>query len=419
MMSDSSVNSEMTEKKLCSRDLCTGCLACKQVCAKNAIRITELGGFAYPEIDASLCVDCGLCTKACPVLNDESSATPSASQDSVCYAMWNKNQENRVSSSSGGVFSALAEVVIGEGGIVYGAAWDENMQLRHIGIEDIEKLDLLRRSKYVQSNVDGVFRDVKAQLKTGRKVLFCGTPCQVAGLKSILGNKDFPNLLTVGVVCHGVPSQRSFDKYIREIEKEKKIKVYDCNFRSKQYGWRTGLNLLVHGKDKCDKELKISQIGAKNVFPHSFLKQYFLRESCYNCPFKGDKKGFDADIMLSDYWSLWQHVSVKDVDFSKGISAVIVNSDKGRAYLQKCADSLEVMTRPYPEYASNSGLRKAHKPKNNDEAFAYLQTHSWMETQKKFFPMKLQDYYSVYSRVLLGENNSILVKQLIRKIIHR
>lgn len=404
--------------KLCSQDVCTGCFACKQVCAKGAIHVTEIKGFLYPEIDASLCVDCGLCSKACPVLNIHPD-TESNKHDEKSYAIWNKNVKDRISSSSGGVFSVLAVKTLQEGGVVYGAAWDENMQLRHIGIEESGKLDSLRRSKYVQSDTDGVYKDVRTQLKAGRRVLFCGTPCQVAGLLSFLVNRDYPNLMTAGVVCHGVPSQKSFDNYLHGIEEEKKIKIYDCNFRSKEYGWRTGLNLLVHGKDKSGKVVRVSQIGAKNVFVRSFLKQYFLRDSCYNCPYKGSENGCHADIMLSDAWSLWTKVSLKEVDFSKGISSVATYTDKGREALKQCADDMVVMERPYSEYASNSGLRNARKPQKNEAAWEYLKTHSWRETQDKFFPMRMADYFSDYTRKWFGENNYILIKKIAKKITRR
>ena len=313
----------------------------------------------------------------------------------------------------------MAEKVLSEGGIVYGAAWDENMRLRHIGIEDRKDLDVLRRSKYVQSNTDGVYRDVRQQVKTGRKTLFCGTPCQVAGLMSFLGQKDYPNLITVGVVCHGVPSQQSFDKYIREIEEEKKVKVFDCNFRSKKRGWRTDLNLILYAKGVENKEVVIDRLLSKNVYMNAFLKQYFLRESCYNCPFKKDGKYCGADIMLSDAWSLWSATPWVKADFGKGVSAVAVYSEKGRECIKECTDSLFIMERPYAEYGSNSGLRKARKPKNNDAAFEYLKTHSWLETQAKYFPLSLTEKVPLYSRLILGENKSIQIKRIIKKILNR
>lgn len=407
------------DSKLCSQDLCTGCFACKQVCAKGAIQITEVKGFLYPKIDTSLCVDCGLCTKVCPVIATKPLDENCKDDHSSCFAAWNKDDKDRVNSSSGGVFSVLANETLKQGGVVYGAAWDTNMKLKHAGVDDVSKLDSLRRSKYVQSNTDDIYREVKNQVLSGRQILFCGTPCQIGGLLSFLRYKDYPNLITVGVVCHGVPSQWSFDKYIHEIEEKEKIEVIDCNFRSKKYGWRTGLNLFVYGKNERGKLVTINKIASSNSYFNAFLKKYFLRESCYNCPFKSDKKGFDADIMLSDFWSLWSAVSVREIDFSKGISAVITNTEKGREYLKQCGGSLIMKERPYQEYASNSGLVKAHKPLNNDEAYEYLSTHLWKDTQTKFFPMRMSDYLSIYGRIFLGDNFFITISNTLKKLMHR
>lgn len=409
----------MSEIRLCPQDVCTGCLACKQICSKGAIHITEINGFNYPEIDDSLCVECGLCTKICPVLQDKPFFENKSNHNSTCFAVWNKDVDERMSSSSGGVFSVLARGTLKVGGIVYGAAWDEKMQLRHVGIDDVRGLDSLRRSKYVQSNTDGVYIDVRRQLQAGRKVLFSGTPCQIAGLLSFLGHKDFPNLLAVGVVCHGVPSQRSFDKYLREIEDSDNVAVYDCNFRSKNRGWRCGLNLLVFGKDYRNKDVIISKVASDNSYFNAFLKQYFLRESCYNCPFKGNDQECGADIMMSDFWNYWSVAPMKDVDFGKGVSAIVVNTDRGRQYLSESSESFFMKARPYSEYASNTGLRRARKPNNNDEAFECLQSHTWKETQAKYFPLSIRDRMPIYSRLLLGENKSILIKKFIKRVLHR
>jgi len=408
----------MTIDKLCPQNLCTGCFACKQVCAKGAIHIKEDKGFRYPEIDASLCVDCGLCTKSCPVM-DQRQVPVENKEVTVSYAIWNNNLKDRMNSSSGGMFSALADRIIKEGGIVYGAAWDNTMQLRHVGVDTIEGLEVLRRSKYVQSNTDGVYKEVESQLKTGRKVLFCGTPCQIAGLNFFLGKKDSQNLITVGVVCHGVPSQKSFDKYICEVEREKNVKVFDCNFRSKNRGWKPGLNLVLSAKKVDNTDIKIEVLFSNNVYMNAFLKLYFLRESCYNCPFKGDTKGFNADIMLSDAWSLWSAIPVGRVDYSKGVSAVAFNTEKGREYLMQCADAIKMIERPYAEYASNSGFSSARKPLNNEAAYEYLMNHTWMETQSKFFPLSFRQRLPLYTRLILGENNFIRIKRLIREILHR
>ncbi len=407
------------DSKLCSQDLCTGCFACKQVCAKGAIQITEVKGFLYPKIEASLCVDCGLCTKVCPVITTKPLDEAYKSDHALCFAAWSKDNKDRVNSSSGGVFSVLANETLKQGGMVYGAAWDANMQLKHVGVDDVSKLDSLRRSKYVQSNTNGIYREVKNQVLGGRQILFCGTPCQIGGLLSFLRYKDYPNLITVGVVCHGVPSQRSFDKYIHEIETKENVKVFDCNFRSKDYGWSTGLNLMLYGSNERKNNIKINRITSDNAYFNAFLKQYFLRESCYNCPFKGDSNLVNADIILSDFWSLWSVIPWREVDWGKGVSAVVTNTEKGSDFLERCNDSLVMRERPYYEYASNTGLKNARKPKNNDEAFEFLKTNTWKETQSKFFPLKLSNKFPIYTRILFGENISILIKKIIKKITRR
>lgn len=233
------------EIRLVDHASCTGCMACRQKCKRNAISVIYEKGFAFPYINQEMCVGCGRCVQACPVLNVRNVPGNTHEKESVCLAAWNKDAGVRMKSSSGGAFSAMAEKVLAQKGVVFGAAWDERMNLRHKYVGDVAELDSLRRSKYVQSDTLDTFNEVRDFLKEGRAVLYCGTPCQIAGLTSFLDYKDYSNLVKVDVVCQGVPSGLMLKKYISEIERKHGVKVLDANFRSKTYGWRCGLLLLL------------------------------------------------------------------------------------------------------------------------------------------------------------------------------
>ena len=215
---------------------CCGCKACTDACSHGAISFKEgTDGFQYPKLDQERCVQCGLCIKSCPILNRE---PPAKSIALDVLAAQCKDRTVRSNSSSGGIFSVLARKVFDEGGVVYGAAWDSQMQLRHVKAEDCESLSSLMGSKYIQSDTTDIYRSVKEQLLAGRQVLFSGTPCQVRALRLFL-RKPFDNLLTVDVVCHGTPSQASFDRYRSTLEKKKGARITGMNFRSKVSGWKS------------------------------------------------------------------------------------------------------------------------------------------------------------------------------------
>lgn len=391
--------------ELCPNDACTGCMACKQKCVHGAIVETEINGFKYPKINAEQCVSCGLCARVCPVLNKSNRAGNRHKTEISAIAAYSKDSKTRNDSSSGGMFSVIAEYVLAAGGIVYGASWDKNMTLFHEGITSIEDLDKLRRSKYVQSDILNTYNEVLAQLATGRQVLFCGTPCQVAGLHSFLLGKYYENLLTVDVLCQGVPSAWSLRKYFDEIEKELGIIIFDCNFRFKRHGWYCGLSLLIKGQKKDGSVVTRELFNESNSYYRAFYREYFLRPSCYSCQFKNDKQGYYSDLTIADFWRIGNSVPLSEDGYEKGFSAILINSEKGGEFLKKVETKYCHIERSWKEFATNSGLRSCKRSKDNDSAFDYLRTHSWRETQQKFFPVSYKERVKVFAVCLLGQRN--------------
>ena len=229
------------EKKYDDFDIlssCVGCESCKNICPKNAITmVRDSEGFKYPHIDSALCIDCKLCETVCPVTVKSKSDN---SYELQYYAAKNLDEKERLASSSGGVFSLLAKKILNEGGVVFGAVFSDSLEVSHESITDISEIDKLQGSKYIQSNINGSYKEALAYLKEWKKVLYSGTPCQIAGLKAFL-RKDYENLITVDIICHGVPSSSVFAKYFAEII-EPSIKGIEGGieilFRDKSYGWR-------------------------------------------------------------------------------------------------------------------------------------------------------------------------------------
>ena len=380
---------------LCEKEDCIGCFACQQACKKEAIKtVYSSDGFAYPEIDEETCVRCGACMKVCPIISTE--PPYHYNQDSPCYSAYQKDSDIRMGSSSGGMFYTLAKQVIDSGGIVYGAAWTDNMQLKHQKAEDEVTLKKLMRSKYVQSDTSEVYADLRNELSSNRKVLFSGTPCQVAALHSFLHGKDYPQLLTVDVVCQGVPSPGIFKNYIKFAEAKYGAKVVDAVFRTKENGWRCGLLLLLLLADGRKVELKYS----KNDFYHAFLKNYILRESCYHCQFKSHKKGCYSDITLADFWRIGTTVPFECSTYEKGISAILTNTGKGAKAFEEVKDHIIWEERTYQEFSTNGGLRVAQRPPKQKEAAQEAMTVGMDTIQSKYFPytrrMQLSDFLNMH-----------------------
>ena len=238
--------------EICSSAFCTGCGMCTNICPYEAIKMVNgLHGFVFPEIDSNKCVECGLCAAKCPAINEKKSGNTM----NKIYAAWNRQKNVRKSSTSGGVFSLVVDYILKENGLVAGVQWNKEFCPEHRITDDCEIVQAFRGSKYVQSDTGKIYLNVKKALDQKRKVLFSGTPCQVAGLKSFLQGEVYDKLILVDVVCQGVPSPVIFKKFIDEVEQKYKIKVVDVVFRSKKYGWRCGLFLLLHTFDGREIEV--------------------------------------------------------------------------------------------------------------------------------------------------------------------
>lgn len=304
------------------KDECTGCGMCANVCPTNAINIIEDEvGFYYP-IVSKKCIDCNKCEKACLKrieLKRENSFSPTV------YAAWSNNQELRFSSTSGGIFSELAKTVIGEGGYVVGAEYDENNVVRHILISEQKQLYKLKQSKYVQSFSGEIYTCVKNVLEKDKPVLFCGTPCQISALNAFLGH-NYPNLYTVDFICKGVNSPKAFRAWLEELEDKQNAKVLRVWFKYKEDGWKKSPKCTrIDFDDNSNVVLKQDD----NLFMYGYLNfNLFIRPSCGQCQFKKEK--MCSDITLADYWGI-----EKKFDDDKGTSLVAINTPKGVALFDK------------------------------------------------------------------------------------
>lgn len=283
--------------------------------------IPDKDGFIYPHIQADACIHCGKCERTCPVLHRNTLTTPIP----MAFASKNLNEDCRLQSSSGGVFSVLAEHVIAQGGIVFGAALSEDKQVKHISVENANELACLRGSKYVSSFLGDTFRQVLQQLQSERLVLFSGTPCQIEGLLSFL-KQPYDNLMTVDFVCHGVPSAKVWREYLKYQEQQSGSKIHSVSFRNKDTGWKY-FSMKIEFADGT----VYSAPMRNDPYLHAFLDNLCLRQSCHDCAFKGTSR--NSDITLADFWGIQDIMAEADDD--RGTSLVFVHSEKGQRLLEQ------------------------------------------------------------------------------------
>lgn len=365
---------------------CVGCNACVQRCPKQCIAMhADEQGFLYPIVDHDLCIECGLCEKVCPVINQEESRKPLN-----VYAAKTTDPEVLMTSSSGGIFFELAQYIIKEmQGVVFGARLDKNMEVVHDYAETIERIKAFQGSKYVQSRIADNFNKAEAFLKAGRKVMFTGTPCQIAGLRRFLRKDYGTQLITVDVVCHGVPSPLVWQDYLQYITRPKRTSVgkntvfvslkerpviTGISFRDKRLGWeKFGFSVRVTATEESgensgfqsgkhqkheEHELLFEPLD-KNLFMQGFLHDLYLRPSCYECPVKCGKS--HSDITLADFWGIASHHP--KVYNHNGVSLVLINTPNGANLLD--AVTVEKWSMTYAEALSGNPSieRSATKPK--------------------------------------------------------
>lgn len=359
---------------------CCGCNACVQCCPKQCLTMHEdEEGFLYPRGEEALCIDCGLCEKLCLIINQNNPRQPLK-----VFVGKNTNENQRLFSSSGGVFVLLAEQIINSGGVVFGARFDKNWEVEHCYVETREELEPLMRSKYVQSKIGNTYKEAEQFLKQGRKVLFVGTSCQIAGLHKFL-RREYDNLLAVDFICHGVPSPGVWRKYLQYINENfsrsemagknsvlsfslKSIPVITgINFREKQldgYGWKK-FGFVVHGKlpSKGNQNtVLLSTMFGKDAFMKAFLQNLILRPSCYACPSKEGRSC--SDITLGDAWGVWN--KYPEMDDDKGLSMIAIYTVKGEQILKDL--NLELLNFSYKDLVKyNSSICcSVYKPRQRE-----------------------------------------------------
>lgn len=373
---------------LCDDFTCTGCGACENICPVDAIKLeANFEGFLVPSIDSNRCIGCLKCEKSCPVKNVTKTTNDN---NPKVYAAWNNNEDIRKESSSGGIFSALAETIIKKGGIVCGAAYDDNMNVNHIIIDSINDIAKLRGSKYVQSNINKIFREIKEYLKKDKLVLFVGTPCQTYGLKLFLG-KDYNNLIICSFICHGVPSFYLFNKYIYWLENKYKKRIINFEFRNKKIGWTDSIR-MIYFNDGTKKHISLKEDFYYCLFGK---KHSSLRECCYNCKMKNLQE--HSDITLGDFWGIgekekWGHKkSIID-----GVSACIILSLKGERLLNNCILNKYIYTelREYKELKRrNPALySSAERPFCRNLIYKDLHLLNFTDFIKKYYNTTKRDF---------------------------
>ena len=364
---------------------CCGCMACESVCTHKAIIMQpDEEGFLYPSVNSSLCINCGLCDAVCPIIYRNKNVDLSHNQKAL-YAVRHKDKETLLDSSSGGAFFALAEFVINKGGIVCGVEYSPNMEVRHAFAETLEGCRRFMGSKYVQSNLDGIFHQIKSYLKSDRYVLFTGTPCQVEALKLYL-KKSYKNLITADLVCHAVPSPLIFKEYVEFVNKKKRANLLAIDMRYKRIcGWSHRFSYM-YTFDTCKSICDPSDISN---WGRLYFSRLIDRPSCHDCKFTNFHRS--GDFTLADFWD--DAHKRPELYSPDGTSLFLVNSEKGMSLLPSIKEYLDLWSIT-PEEAWQPCLDVSTKSSSQRQTF-------WEYYKKQGFDFVYRKYFTDSYKVRL------------------
>lgn len=407
-----------------NKEDCCGCMSCVQKCPKQCICLKEDNeGFYYPYVEVGTCVDCHLCERVCPVLNQSNERYPNG-----VYAAFNPDEDILKSSSSGGIFSMIAETILSKNGVVFGAGYNDKWEVCHQMVDTKENLSLLRGSKYVQSNIGSSYKMAESFLKNGRIVLFSGTPCQISGLHRYL-KRDYDNLYCVDVICHGSPSPGIWREYLKNFVerpkgvagkntvlsslKEKPV-ITGISFRDKSDGWKK-YGFVIRGKSasKADKNSVLSSVesillkqpASQNLFMRGFLHNLYLRPSCHNCPARHGRSG--SDILLGDFWGIIR----RHPEFYNpmGVSLVLTYTGKGKALFESLNCSMINATYDDALDCNINIEQDEPKPLVRDEFFEMYSRKGVKAIE--FFCRKLDpNPYLVFLKRVINKAKSVILK---------
>ena len=357
--------------------VCSNCGACYNICPHQAITLDKQSTFYTPVVDAAKCVQCGLCYERCPVNNDLMPLVPGSA-----WAGWHKDRKVVSGSSSGGAFHGFARSVLDEGGVVFGAVYSDDCREVIFASSDEVGFEKMQKSKYVESLPGMCFSRIKKELSGGRKVLFCGTPCQVAGLKAFLG-REWEQLITCDFACGGLPSHKIYQDYLSGLERKYKSEAVSVDFRPKTHGWKLYAVLVKFRNKKV-----YNRLGREDPYLHSFLYgKCTVRDACLECKFSDNHQ---SDLTIADFWL---HDRLSGLENREGISLILCNTEKGSALIRKIKSQYMLEEMPVSDVAYNNKKTVAspEERQSHDAVVAHFEENGFLSAYRKQYPFSLKD----------------------------